>query len=174
MFTPGEAKFIQNWTQKAFPEISDSFRAAGLAFTQKYPPGVEAELDAMDMPLSVIALISRVSTVSIPQQSRWFEQASFDAAAESARDEAGVERHLVGPMELGGHELRAILNVSEHIGSYVAEELIQLRTDIDEARADGGDYAFEEHRTAELLTHQDAASSITTAIHTYISPQIPE
>ncbi|HEX8762838.1 MAG TPA: hypothetical protein VF733_03715, partial [Candidatus Saccharimonadales bacterium] len=151
-------------------------RAARLAFAQKNPPGAQAELAGMDAPISTIALINSVADTPVLEstQARWFEEASLEAAAKAAKDEAGVERHLVGPISLEKGDLGTFLWTAEYIGASVSEEMVELQKEIDEVTADRGIYLAQEDRMNELLTYKAAASSIAAAIHSYVTPKIIE
>lgn len=174
--TPNEARFMQKWTSRRDPDMSQRVRAARLAFAQENPPGVQAERAGMFVPMSTIALINSISDTPVPEhrQEQWLEEARLEAAAKAAKDEAGVERHLVGPISLEKEDLGTFLWTAEFIGASVSKEMIALQPVLDQIAAGKQEDYGEEDRMNELLLDNNAASSITTAIHSYVTPRVIE
>lgn len=167
MLTPGEAKFIQEWTGVSYPSVAEKVRAARLAFAEKYPPSTEAEIDGIGFVASFIADFESVSDSSVDEEKKrkLFEEQGLDVAAEAAKDEAGVERHLVGPLELSADELQIFLQTAKRIGRMAAQDVVQYQGEID--RKAGGWEVSREMLLPESLQRLATASSIQNAIQAY-------
>ncbi len=175
MLTPSEAKFLQNGTSGVDQDLSERIRVLRLTFAQQYPPSPEADLDAMGVPMSLIALFESAMNRPVQEQARQrlFEYASLDAAAKAAKDEAGAERHLIGPLALSGEELRTVHGVAEWLGAWATCEVVPLQEEVD-AKIAAGHTNIDDFRLLDTLELKDAASSVTMAIRTYLDTQDPK